>query len=121
MPIHDLTNKVVILTGIGAVGDGWGNGTTIAALFARQGAKVYGCDINFEAAKKAASEIREDPEVIKKHGQYATDAVDVMQQSLVGAFATRAILFIADYALGRNEVGSMQGLRRRLHAKTQSH
>lgn len=35
MPIHDLTGKVALVTGLGCIGEGWGSGTTIAALFAR--------------------------------------------------------------------------------------
>ncbi|KAK5722149.1 hypothetical protein LTR17_014341, partial [Elasticomyces elasticus] len=65
MPIHDLSNKVVLITGIGCIGEGWGNGTTMATLFARQGAVVFGADINLEAANKAAEQIRQDVEVIK--------------------------------------------------------
>lgn len=58
MPIHDLTGKVALITGVGCIGDGWGNGTTIATLFARQGAVVFGCDISLDAAERAASQIR---------------------------------------------------------------
>ncbi|KAK5131699.1 hypothetical protein LTR08_000753 [Meristemomyces frigidus] len=82
MPIHDLSNRVVLITGIGCVGEGWGNGTTIATLFARQGAIIYGCDINLEAANRAAEQIKQDPEVVqhpsRKSGE---DVVDVIQQS----------------------------------------
>lgn len=35
-----------------------GNGTTIATLFARQGASIFGCDISLIAAGRAASQIR---------------------------------------------------------------
>ncbi len=49
--MHDLTNKVVLITGIGCVGVGWGNGVAIAALFARQGAILFGCDLSLEAAE----------------------------------------------------------------------
>nr|POE56362.1 3-oxoacyl-[acyl-carrier-protein] reductase fabg [Quercus suber] len=80
--MHDLTNKVVLLTGIGAVGHGWGNGTTLAALFARQGATVFGCDINLEAAKRAAREICEDSEVCARSGgQQKGNAVEIFEQS----------------------------------------
>jgi len=86
MPIHDLSNKVVLLTGIGCVGEGWGNGTTIAMLFARQGAIVYGCDINLEAANRAADQIRRDQEVSKHPSRTAGDSIaDVLQQSTVCA------------------------------------
>lgn len=43
--MHDLTGKVAIVTGVGCVSGGVGNGMAIAALFARQGAIVFGCDL----------------------------------------------------------------------------
>jgi len=56
--MHDLTHQVVLLTGIGAVGNtGWGNGAAIATLFARQGAIIFGCDLNLEAAETTKSRI----------------------------------------------------------------
>ncbi|MCJ1229719.1 hypothetical protein MMC12_006388 [Toensbergia leucococca] len=58
MPIHDLTGKVALITGIGCIGEGWVSGTTIATLFARQGAIIFGCDIYLPAAEAAASQIR---------------------------------------------------------------
>lgn len=85
MPIHDLSNKVVLVTGIGCIGEGWGNGTTIATLFARQGAIVFGCDLNLDAANKAAKQIGEDEEALKhpsrKSGQ---NFVNVTQKPTVG-------------------------------------
>ncbi|KAH9835969.1 Oxidoreductase UcpA [Teratosphaeria destructans] len=66
MPIHDLSGKVVLLTGIGAIAEGWGNGTTFAAVLARQGAKVYGCDLNIDAADKAVKELRQDSEIASR-------------------------------------------------------
>ncbi|KAK4897168.1 hypothetical protein LTR27_005061 [Elasticomyces elasticus] len=82
MPIHDLSNKVVLITGIGCIGEGWGNGTTMATLFARQGGIVFGCDLNLEAANKAAEQIRKDSEAAN-HPCRKSDAsvVDVLQQS----------------------------------------
>lgn len=47
-----LTDKVVFLTGCGSVGPGWGNGKSIAVLFARQGARIFGVDINKAAARE---------------------------------------------------------------------
>ncbi|RDL37619.1 NAD(P)-binding Rossmann-fold containing protein [Venustampulla echinocandica] len=55
--MHDLTNQVVLITGIGSVGAGWGNGAAIAALFARQGAILFGCDLSLEAAETSKSKI----------------------------------------------------------------
>ncbi len=41
----DLTGKVALVMGCGAVADGWGNGRATAVLFARQGAKIFGTDL----------------------------------------------------------------------------
>ena len=94
MPIHDLGNKIILITGIGAVGDiGWGNGTATATLFARQGATIFGCDINLEAAQKAANTIRNDAEV-KAHPARRKDesSVYVMEESIVSDWYTIALL-----------------------------
>lgn len=57
----DLTGKNAIVTGAGSVGPGWGNGKAISVLFARQGAKVFGIDVNSDAASVTA-------EIIQKEG-----------------------------------------------------
>jgi NAD(P)-dependent dehydrogenase (short-subunit alcohol dehydrogenase family) len=45
-----LQDKVAIVTGSGSVGPGWGNGKAMSVLFAREGARVVGVDINADAA-----------------------------------------------------------------------
>ena len=45
-----LDGKVALVTGCGTLGEGWGNGKAAAAVLARQGAAIYGCDLNFDAA-----------------------------------------------------------------------
>jgi NAD(P)-dependent dehydrogenase (short-subunit alcohol dehydrogenase family) len=45
----DFTGKVVIVAGAGSVGPGWGNGKATAVVFARQGASVFGVDIDLDA------------------------------------------------------------------------
>ena len=45
-----LRDKVAIVTGSGSSGPGWGNGKAMAVLFAREGAKVVGLDIDAAAA-----------------------------------------------------------------------
>ena len=45
----DLTGKVALVAGAGSVADGWGNGRATAVLLARQGARVFGTDVD-EAA-----------------------------------------------------------------------
>jgi len=44
-----LQGKVAIVTGSGSAGPGWGNGKAIAVLFAREGARVVGVDIDGDA------------------------------------------------------------------------
>lgn len=45
-----MRDKVVIVTGAGASGPGWGNGKAAAALYAREGARVLVVDYRLEAA-----------------------------------------------------------------------
>ena len=51
----DLKGKVAFVTGAGAIGAGWGNGKATAVLLARQGAKVFGTDINSAAVEETRS------------------------------------------------------------------
>ena len=56
---------------------GWGNGTTIATLFARQGATIFGCDISLPAAERAASSINAENKadvVTAVHGDATSSA-----------------------------------------------
>lgn len=85
MPIFDYTGKVVLLTGVGSVGEGYGNGSAMAAAMARQGATIYGCDINLEAANKAAGQISGDKEVRSKGVK-----VDVYQHKTVSTIGRDA-------------------------------
>ncbi|XAH25587.1 SDR family NAD(P)-dependent oxidoreductase [Xylophilus sp. GW821-FHT01B05] len=41
----DLNGKVALVMGCGSVAEGWGNGRATAVLLARQGARVYGTDL----------------------------------------------------------------------------
>ncbi|MEO3475591.1 SDR family NAD(P)-dependent oxidoreductase [Roseomonas sp. CAU 1739] len=50
-------DKVVIVSGAGSVGPGWGNGRAAAVLFAQEGAKVYGVDRNLAAMAETAERI----------------------------------------------------------------
>jgi NAD(P)-dependent dehydrogenase (short-subunit alcohol dehydrogenase family) len=45
-----LDGKVAFIAGIGSIGPGWGNGKATATLMARQGAGVFGVDIDLAAA-----------------------------------------------------------------------
>ncbi|MGQ3674035.1 SDR family NAD(P)-dependent oxidoreductase [Xanthobacter sp. TB0139] len=59
-PPFRLDGKVVLVTGCGSIGPGWGNGKAISVLFARQGAQVYGVDLNAEAASETARIVTEE-------------------------------------------------------------
>jgi NAD(P)-dependent dehydrogenase (short-subunit alcohol dehydrogenase family) len=47
-----LKDKIVIVTGAGSSGPGWGNGKATAVLFAREGARIFAVDIRAEAAEE---------------------------------------------------------------------
>ncbi len=55
-----LDGKVALVTGCGTAGEGWGNGKAIAVLLARQGAAVYGCDLDLGAAEATRDLVREE-------------------------------------------------------------
>jgi len=55
-----LKNKVAIVTGAGAAGPGWGNGKATSVLFAREGAKVFGVDINLSVAEETKAIIDQE-------------------------------------------------------------
>ena len=49
-----LKDKVALVLGAGSVGEGVGNGRAICAVFAREGAKLAGVDVNLAAAEETA-------------------------------------------------------------------
>ena len=72
-----LEGKVVLVTGCGSSGPGWGNGKAMAVLFAREGAKIYGCDINLEAARETESIVQSEGGTISVAHCDVTDPVAV--------------------------------------------
>ena len=56
----DLTGKVAFVTGAGSVGEGWGNGKATSVLMARQGARVFGVDIDREALAGTTALMRDE-------------------------------------------------------------
>ena len=55
-----LDGKVALVTGCGTLGEGWGNGKAIAVALARQGAKIFGSDLNLEAAEQTQKIIEQE-------------------------------------------------------------
>jgi NAD(P)-dependent dehydrogenase (short-subunit alcohol dehydrogenase family) len=53
-------DKIVLVTGAGSIGPGWGNGKAASVLYAREGAKIVACDINPEAAKETVGIIQSE-------------------------------------------------------------
>jgi NAD(P)-dependent dehydrogenase (short-subunit alcohol dehydrogenase family) len=55
-----MKGKVVVVTGAGSSGPGWGNGKAAAALYAREGASVLAVDYRIEAALETAELIKSE-------------------------------------------------------------
>ncbi|KAF9895344.1 hypothetical protein FE257_000248 [Aspergillus nanangensis] len=56
----DLQGKIALITGVGQMPgsvDLWGNGAAIARVLCRNGVKVFGCDIDVEAAQRTKARI----------------------------------------------------------------
>jgi NAD(P)-dependent dehydrogenase (short-subunit alcohol dehydrogenase family) len=80
-----LENKVALIVGAGSIGPGWGNGRAIAALFAREGAAVFGADNNLDAAA-------ETQRIIAEEGGQATIApVDVTDPESIAAMVAACV------------------------------
>ncbi len=55
-----LMDKVALITGSGSIGPGWGNGKATSVVFAREGAKIFGADLNLAAAEETRDLIRSE-------------------------------------------------------------
>ena len=75
-----VAGKVVLITGAGCVGPGWGNGRAAAVLFAREGAKVFAVDRNPEAMTETVARVGNDGEIV-------THTCDVTDDAQVGSMA----------------------------------
>lgn len=99
-----LEGKVVLITGCGSIGEGWGNGKAIAVLCAQQGAMVYGVDINLNAALSTQHEIHALKGTSFVERRDVTDASDVseMVDACIDRFGCIDILI---NNVGRSEPG----------------
>lgn len=112
LPIYpDLHGKVALVTGIGQVGpmdvtDIWGNGAAISVVLARNGVKVFGCDINVKAGNRTKSRIQaEVPDAIVDvvtTDVTSSSAVESLVQACVQKHGRIDILI---NNVGRNEPG----------------
>ena len=99
-----LDNKVALITGCGAIGEGWGNGQAISVLLARQGASIFGVDLNATAAKNTADIVHKEGNAAEVMVGDATRASDV--QTMVDACMQRyGRIDILVNSVGRTEPG----------------
>lgn len=99
-----LDGKVALVSGCGTLGEGWGNGKAIAVLLARQGASVFGCDLNLEAAQQTRELILAEGGICEVQTCDVTSAVEV--KALVDACMARfGRIDILINNVGRSEPG----------------
>ena len=82
-----LQDKVAVITGAGCVGPGWGNGRAAAAIFGREGAKVFAVDLRPEPMEETIARTRDWGGEISTHLCDVTDATQV--QAMVKACVAR--------------------------------
>jgi len=72
-----LDGKVAVIVGAGSVGPGWGNGRATAAVFAREGARVFAVDRSAESLHETIEKARAYGGDIVTHLCDATDSAAV--------------------------------------------
>jgi NAD(P)-dependent dehydrogenase (short-subunit alcohol dehydrogenase family) len=89
-----LKDKVALVTGVGSIGPGWGNGKATAVLFAREGAKVFGVDLDVDAADATRGIIEGEGGVCATHAADVSKAASVaaMVEACAGAFGRIDVL-----------------------------
>ena len=99
-----LDGKVALVTGCGTLEQGWGNGKAIAVTLARQGATVFGVDLNLEAAQITQKIIEDEGGTAYVMQTDVTDTVEVkrMVDTCVEKFGRIDILI---NNVGRSEPG----------------
>ena len=94
-----LKGKVAIVTGAGASGPGWGNGKATAVLFAREGARVFGVDVNGAA-------IAETKAIVDAEGgAFTAHVADVTDDRAVAALVARCVETYGRVDVLHNNVG----------------
>lgn len=94
-----MEGKVVLVSGAGSVGEGWGNGKAAAVLYAREGAQVLAVDRNLEAAQATCALIREEG------GTCETVAADVTSSADIQAMVQAALDHFGRIDVLHNNVG----------------
>jgi NAD(P)-dependent dehydrogenase (short-subunit alcohol dehydrogenase family) len=83
-----MLGKVVIVTGAGSVGPGWGNGRATAMRFAEEGARVFAVDRDQAHMEETVARIRQAGGEIITHPCDVTDSASVLAavQTCVGVW-----------------------------------
>ena len=97
-----LKDKVVIVTGAGSSGPGWGNGKAAAVLFAREGARVFAIDINADAVAETSQIIRDEG------GDCTVQQVDVTQSDQIRSMVDRCLETYGQIDILHNNVGILE-------------
>ncbi len=89
-----MAEKVVIVTGAGSIGPGWGNGKASAVLYAREGARVFCVDRNDDAAGETAAIIEGEGGQANAWRADVTDgtAVEAMVQGCLDTYGRIDVL-----------------------------
>ena len=97
-----LEGKIALVVGAGSIGPGWGNGKATAALFAREGAKVFAVDRN----RAAVEEIRD---IIRNEGGTAEAlAGDMTSETDVKALVAACVEAFGGVDVLHNNVGILK-------------
>lgn len=94
-----LKDKVALVFGAGSVGPGWGNGKATAVLFAREGAKVVGVDINPATAEETCGIISSE------EGTCQAEVADVTKSDQIRAVVERTVQRYGRIDVLHNNVG----------------
>jgi NAD(P)-dependent dehydrogenase (short-subunit alcohol dehydrogenase family) len=94
-----LEGKTALVFGAGSVGPGWGNGKATAALFAREGAKVVGVDVNPAAAEETRVIIAE------AGGTFHAEVADVTKSDQIRSVVERTMQRFGRIDVLHNNVG----------------
>ena len=97
-----MQDKVVIVTGAGSSGPGWGNGKAAAVLYAREGAKILAVDHRIEAAQETQQLIE------KEGGVCAAFKADVSNSASVLDMANACIENFGRIDVLHNNVGIVE-------------
>jgi NAD(P)-dependent dehydrogenase (short-subunit alcohol dehydrogenase family) len=94
-----MQGKIVLVTGAGSSGPGWGNGKAAAVLYAREGAAVFAVDRRPDAAHETARLIDDEG------GQCRSFTADVTRSADVAAMVAACVAAFGRLDVLHNNVG----------------